>query len=157
MKKLCVIGLGYIGLPTAAMFANHGWQVHGVDVNQKAIDMINQGKIHIEEMGLGELVERAVANNSLKASTQIEEADCFIIAVPTPHNEDHTADLSYVIQATKTVLQTVKKGDIVIVESTIPPRTIDDVVAPIFNEAGWSVGEDIYLAHCPERVLESPV
>lgn len=153
MKKLCVIGLGYIGLPTAAMFANNGWKVHGVDVNQNAIDMINKGKIHIEEVGLGELVERAVANKNLKASIKIEEADCYIIAVPTPHNEDHTADLSYVIQATNTVLQTVKKGDVVIVESTIPPRTIDDVVAPLFDRAGWSVGEDIYLAHCPERVL----
>jgi len=153
MNKLCVVGLGYIGLPTAAMFANHGWQVHGVDVNKKAVDMINIGQIHIEEVGLGGLVENAVMNESLRASTEVEGADCFIIAVPTPHNSDNTANLEYLVQATKSVLGKVQKGNIVIVESTIPPRTINDVVAPLFEEAGWKVGEDIYLAHCPERVL----
>ena len=153
MKKLCVVGLGYIGLPTAAMFADNGWQVHGVDVNQKAVDMINKGQIHIEEVGLQEMVEKAVENGNLRASTEVEEADCFIIAVPTPHNKDNTANLEYLVQATKSVLGKVQKGNVVIVESTIPPRTINDVVAPLFEEAGWKVGEDIYLAHCPERVL----
>ncbi|MEZ7172926.1 nucleotide sugar dehydrogenase [Sporosarcina sp. OR05] len=153
MKKLCVVGLGYIGLPTAAMFASHGWQVQGVDVNKNAVDMINQGKIHIEELGLGEVVESSVKNGSLRASTEVDEADCFIVAVPTPHKEDNTANLDYLVQATKSILGKVKKGNLVIVESTIPPRTINDVVAPLFIKAGWKVGEEIYLAHCPERVL----
>lgn len=153
MNKLCVVGLGYIGLPTAAMFANHGWQVHGVDVNQKAVDMINDGRIHIEEVGLGEMVASAVENGCLKASTEAEEADCFIIAVPTPHNNDNTANLTYLVQATKAVLEKVQNGNLIIVESTIPPRTINDVVVPLLEELGWKVGVDIYLAHCPERVL----
>jgi UDP-N-acetyl-D-mannosaminuronic acid dehydrogenase len=153
MKRLGVIGLGYIGLPTAAMFANHGWQVHGVDINQKAVDMINEGKIHIEEIGLGEMVENAVRKGNLRASTEVEESDCFIIAVPTPHNSDNTSNLEYLVQATKSVLSKVRKGNIVIVESTIPPRTINDVVGRLFEEKGWEVGKDIYLAHCPERVL----
>lgn len=153
MNKLCVVGLGYIGLPTAAMFANHGWIVHGVDVNQEAVDMINKGKIHIEEIGLGEMVEKAVKGRTLKASIEVEEADCFIIAVPTPHNSDNTANLEFLVQAIQSVLGKVKKGNTVIVESTIPPRTINDVVAPLFEKAGWKVGEEIYLAHCPERVL----
>ena len=153
MKKLSVIGLGYIGLPTAAMFANHGWQVDGVDVNQRAVDLINKGQIHIEEVGLGEMVEDAVENGNLRASTEVNEADCFIIAVPTPHNNDNTANLEYLVQATKSVLEKVQKGNVVIVESTIPPRTINDVVSPLFEEAGWLVGEDVFLAHCPERVL----
>ncbi|MFC7365192.1 MULTISPECIES: nucleotide sugar dehydrogenase [Bhargavaea] len=153
MKNLCVIGLGYIGLPTAAMFAHHGWKVHGVDVNPRAVDMINRGEIHIEEVGLQEMVKQAVEGGKLKASPNTVEADCFIIAVPTPHTSDNKANLDYVVQATRSVLEKVEKGNIVIVESTIPPRTINDVVAPLFEEAGWLVGEDIYLAHCPERVL----
>lgn len=153
MEKLCVIGLGYIGLPTAAMFADNGWHVHGVDINQKAVAMINKGQIHIEEDGLQEIVEKAVKIGNLRASTEVEEADCFIIAVPTPHNKDNSANLDYLIQATKAVLEKVQEGNVVIVESTIPPRTIDDVIAPLFEEANWKVGEEIFLAHCPERVL----
>lgn len=153
MNQLCVVGLGYIGLPTAAMFANHGWNVHGVDVNPRAVDMINRGKIHIEEAGLQEMVEQAVEAGYLKASAETVKADCFIIAVPTPHTSDNKANLDYVVQATRSVLEKAEKGNIVIVESTIPPRTINDVVAPLFEKAGWVVGQDIYLAHCPERVL----
>lgn len=153
MKKMCVIGLGYIGLPTAAMFANNNWKVIGVDVNPKAIEAINKGEVHIEELGLKAKVNNAVMRNLLTAKFEAEEADCFIIAVPTPHNADNTANLDYVIDATKSILPFIKKGDVVIVESTIPPRTINDVVAPIFKEANWNVGEDVFLAHCPERVL----
>lgn len=97
MKSVSVIGLGYIGLPTAATLANHGWIVHGVDVNQKAVDTINQGQIHIEEIGLAKMVEKAVTNGNSRASTEIEGADCFIIAVPTPHNQNNTANLEYLI------------------------------------------------------------
>ena len=151
--KICVVGLGYIGLPTAAMFANSGHDVLGVDINEKAVNLLNQGKIHIEEVGLEELVKKVVESGKLKASTTPEEADAFIIAVPTPIYSDHTANLDYVKSATESILPFLKKGNVVIVESTIPPRTIDDFVAPIIQAEGWNVGEEIFLAHCPERVL----
>jgi UDP-N-acetyl-D-mannosaminuronic acid dehydrogenase len=152
-KRLCVVGLGYIGLPTAAMFAKADWEVLGVDVNPVAVEKLNKGEIHIEEVGLEELVKQGVEAGRLQASLAPDKADCFIIAVPTPHNEDHTANLDYVIEATKSIIPFLKERNTVIVESTIPPRTINDLVAPIIKEAGWIPGEDIYLAHCPERVL----
>lgn len=153
MEKICVIGLGYIGLPTAAIFAKAGYEILGVDVNEKAINLINEGKIHIEEVGLPEVVKEVVLSGNLRASKTVEEADVFIISVPTPIHEDHTANVDYVTSATESILPFIKKGNVVIVESTIPPRTIDDVVAPLFEKSGWNVKEDIYLAHCPERVL----
>lgn len=153
MKKLCVIGLGYIGLPTAAVFANNGWSVQGVDLNPVAVNAINNGTIHIEEVGLEDLVRDAIEKGQLRASHKAEEADCYIIAVPTPVNLDNTANLDYVKVACQSILPVLRKGAVIIVESTIPPRTIDDVVAPIFADSGWIVGEDVYLAHCPERVL----
>jgi UDP-N-acetyl-D-mannosaminuronic acid dehydrogenase len=156
-KKVCVVGLGYIGLPTAAIFAKHGFDVLGVDINQRNIDLLNEGKIHIEENGLEEIVKQVVENGKLKGSLEPSEADIYIIAVPTPHKENYTADLDYVISATKSILPYIKEEDVIIVESTIPPRTIDDVVAPILKEVGWKVGEDIYLAHCPERVLPGQI
>ncbi|WP_144549949.1 nucleotide sugar dehydrogenase [Peribacillus simplex] len=152
-KNMCVIGLGYIGLPTSAMFAKSGWSVTGVDVNPLAVEKLNKGEIHIEEIGLKELVENEVEAGRLRAQLEPTEADCFIIAVPTPHNEDNSADLNYVIEATKSMLPFLKEGNTVIIESTIPPRTINDVIAPILKEARWKPGKDIYLAHCPERVL----
>ncbi|WP_033731092.1 nucleotide sugar dehydrogenase [Bacillus mycoides] len=153
MKKICVVGLGYIGLPTCAMFAKAGFQVTGVDVNPLIIDTVNEGKIHIEEVGLGELVKEEVSKGNLNASLKPVLADVYIIAVPTPHNYDHTADLKYVQSAVESIKPFLQKGNILIVESTIPPRTINDIVAPAIEEAGWKVGEEIYLAHCPERVL----
>lgn len=153
MKKICVVGLGYIGLPTAAMFAKSGYQVVGVDINEKAVNLLNQGQIHIEEIGLGELVKMVVDVGRLKGSVTPEHSDIFIISVPTPNYPDHTANLEYVKSATESILPYLKEGNLVIVESTIPPRTIDDFVAPIIQTRGWKVGEEIYLAHCPERVL----
>lgn len=153
MEKICVVGLGYIGLPTAAIFAKAGFNVVGVDVNENAISLINKGEVHLEEVGLPEVVKDVVHSGNLHASLDVEEADVYIIAVPTPIHEDHTANVDYVISATKSIIPFIKKNDVVIVESTIPPRTIDDIVAPLFEEAGWNPREDIYLAHCPERVL----
>ncbi|MEK4621803.1 MULTISPECIES: nucleotide sugar dehydrogenase [Priestia] len=153
MEKICVVGLGYIGLPTAAIFAKAGFDVLGVDVNENAVNLINKGKIHLEEVGLPEVVKEVVDSRNLRASLTVEEADVYIISVPTPIHEDYTANVDYVVSATKSILPFIKKGNVVIVESTIPPRTIDDVVAPIFEKEGWNVKEDIYLAHCPERVL----
>ena len=157
MKKICVIGLGYIGLPTSAVFAQAGCQVMGVDVNPKIVDKINAGQIHIEETGLGEVVRDVVKSGHLKAFTTAQEADVFIISVPTPIHEDLTADINYVIDATNSILPVLKKGNVVIVESTIPPRTIDDEVAPILEKAGWDLQNDLYLAHCPERVLPGKI
>lgn len=157
MKKICVIGLGYIGLPTSAIFAQYGCEVLGVDVNKKIVGKINNGEIHIEENGLAEVVSSVVKSGNLKAYTSPQEADVFVIAVPTPIHDDLTANVDYVIDATKSILPVLKKGNVVIVESTIPPRTINDEVAPILTNAGWNLEEDIYLAHCPERVLPGKI
>ncbi|MGD6942401.1 nucleotide sugar dehydrogenase [Cytobacillus gottheilii] len=153
MEKICVVGLGYIGLPTSAIFARAGYNVLGVDVSERVIEKLNRGEIHIEEVGLPEIVKQVVNEGKLRASVTPEEADVFIIAVPTPIHEDLTANVDYVISATKAIAPFLKKGNIVIVESTIPPRTMDDVVAPILREQGFDTEKDLYLAHCPERVL----
>lgn len=157
IHTICVVGLGYIGLPTATIFANAGKMVRGVDVNFTTVKMINAGQAHIEERGLEELLQKVVVEGRLTADTTPTYADVFIIAVPTPHNEDYTANLEAVIAASKDILPYLKKGNIVIVESTIPPRTINDIVAPIIENEGWRVGEDIYVAHCPERVLPGKI
>src|SRR5699024_6533271 len=156
-KKICVIGLGYIGLPTSVTFAEHGWDVTGVDINSLAVDELNKGKVHIKENGLDEVVEKVVNEKRFIARMAPVEADVFIITVPTPHNADSTANLSHVENAVKSLLPVLKKGNTIIVESTIPPRTTRDVVAPILDEAGYKPGEDIYLAHCPERVLPGKI
>jgi UDP-N-acetyl-D-mannosaminuronic acid dehydrogenase len=153
MEKICVVGLGYIGLPTAAIFARAGYNIIGVDVNERVVETLNKGEIHIEEVGLPELVKEVVEAGRLRASLTPEKADVFIIAVPTPIHEDYTANVDYVIAATKAIAPYLEKGNVVIVESTIPPRTMDDIVAPIIREHGFDPEKDIYLAHCPERVL----
>jgi UDP-N-acetyl-D-mannosaminuronic acid dehydrogenase len=153
MKKICVIGLGYIGLPTSAIFAKAGIEVVGVDVSEKVVQKLNKGEVHIEEVGLPELVKEVVESGKLRGSVTPEEADAFIIAVPTPIHEDQTANVDYVVSATKAIAPYLKKGSVVIVESTIPPRTMNDVVAPIIKENGLDPMNDVYLAHCPERVL----
>ncbi|MCX7771936.1 MAG: UDP-N-acetyl-D-mannosamine dehydrogenase [Clostridia bacterium] len=151
--KICIIGLGYIGLPTAAMFATHGHTVVGVDVNQKVITALNEGRIIIEEPFLDELVEKAVTKGTLRASNKPEEADVFIICVPTPIMPDKTADLTYVESGTRSIIPYLKKGNIVILESTSPPGTTRDFMGPILNDAGFVPGQDILMAYCPERVL----
>ncbi len=157
--KICTMGLGYIGLPTSAMFAKYGTEVVGVDIHSTVVDKLNNGEIHIEEPGLGEVVKEVVANGNFRASLTPEEADAFIISVPTPNHEDEhkSCDLTYVITATKQVLPFVKKGNVIIVESTIAPRSMDDYIKPLVEEAGFTVGEDIYLVHCPERVLPGQI
>lgn len=152
-KNICVIGLGYIGLPTASLLATKGYTVHGVDVSQKVVDTINQGKIHIVEPDLDILVKSAVGSGNLKAGLQPIESDIFIIAVPTPFHDGKKPDLSYVDKATRMIAPYVKPGNLVILESTSPVGTTDEVVAAILKEYGHKVGEDIYVAHCPERVL----
>ena len=153
MKKICVIGLGYIGLPTAAMFATHDYQVIGVDINQNIVSSVNKGLSHFTEPEIDSLVQAAVSNGNLRASTQPEEADAFIIAVPTPFNEDKTADMRYVIEAGKSVKSCLRKGNLVILESTSPPKTTEELLQPILEETGLQAGKDFHLAYSPERVL----
>ena len=158
MKSICVIGIGYVGLPTAAMFASKGHRVVGFDLNKKAVDALNRGEIIIEEPGLADLVKEVVANGSLTASTECPDScDVYIIAVPTPINEDKTADMRYVESATRSIVPHVRKGCIVILESTSPPRTVTDLMLPILKETGLEIGEELLVAHSPERILPGRV
>ncbi len=159
MMKLCTIGLGYIGLPTSIMFAKHDVQVVGVDVKKEVIDSLNHGKIHIEEPGLQEALEEVISKGTFRAATTPEKADAFIISVPTPNNDDQykSCDLTYVINAVKSVLPYIEKGNTIIVESTIAPRSMDDFIMPLVEKEGFIVGKDIFLVHCPERVLPGQI
>jgi UDP-N-acetyl-D-mannosaminuronic acid dehydrogenase len=157
---VCVLGLGYIGLPTAAVIARSGCRVVGVDVNQHVVDTINRGEIHIEEVDLDGLVQGVVARQMLRASTVVEKADVFVIAVPTPFDETHAPDISYVLNAATNIAAVLKSGDTVIIESTSPVGTTDQVrdlfanLRPDLKIPGISAETpDISLAYCPERVL----
>lgn len=157
--KLTTIGLGYIGLPTSIMFAKHGVDVVGVDINKEAVDKLNNGQIHIEEPGLQEAYEEVLAKDKFKASLEPERADTFIIAVPTPNNNDEyeSCDITLVMSAVKSIVPYLEKGNTLIVESTIAPRTTNDHVKPYLESQGFTIGEDIYLVHCPERVLPGKI
>ena len=157
MQKICVLGLGYIGLPTAAMLATHGFQVVGVDVNQKVIKVLNQGEIHIEEPGLKTLVGAALNSGRLTVQQEPEASDIFVIAVPTPITQDKQADLSYIISATKSIVPIIEIGNLVVLEATSPPRTTIDLVQPILEKSGLRGGKDFLLAYSPERVLPGKI
>jgi UDP-N-acetyl-D-mannosaminuronic acid dehydrogenase len=156
-QSLCVLGLGYIGLPSASTFATHGLKVTGVDVNPLVISTLQNGEIHLHEPGLRTLVQAAVRSGNLIVQPEPAEADAFIIAVPTPFYEDKRADLSYVISAAESVVPHLRKGNLVVLESTSPPRTTVDVVAPILEKSGLLAGRDFYLAYSPERVLPGKI
>lgn len=156
-KSICVVGLGYIGLPTAVMFANHGHQVHGVDINEKAVKMIGNKELHIEEDGLQERLETAIDNGAFTVGTKPVEADVFIIAVPSPINPDKTAELEYVRQATASVVPFLKKGNLVILESTVPPKTVENVMIPELVQSGLEMGTELFVSHSPERVIPGKV
>lgn len=149
--------MGYIGLPTATMFSCYGHKVIGVDVNEKVVNNINKGKIIIEEPNLEELVEDVVKKGNLIASILPKESDVFIISVPTPIKDDKTSDMSYVISATKSIVKYLKEGNIVVLESTSPVGTTEEVVKPIIEESGLKVGRDIMLGYCPERVIPGKI
>ncbi|MGE8206963.1 nucleotide sugar dehydrogenase [Heyndrickxia sp. NPDC080065] len=157
--KLCTIGLGYIGLPTSIMFAKHNVKVVGVDIDPRVIDSLNKGTIHIEEPGLQESLNEVMEKGTFHASLEPEKADAFIVAVPTPNQQDlyKSCDLSFVISAVKRVIPFLEKGNVLIVESTIAPRSMDDFIKPLIEKAGFIVGEDIFLVHCPERVLPGQI
>lgn len=151
--KICVVGLGYIGLPTASLLGTKGFSVHGVDVSKRIVDTINGGEIHIVEPDLDIMVKSAVNAGNLKAGLEPAEADVFIIAVPTPFKGDHEPDLSYVESATRLISPYVKPGNLVILESTSPVGTTDGVVCRILKEDGHDTEKEVFVAHCPERVL----
>lgn len=153
MQQICVLGLGYIGLPTASVLAAQGLRVLGVDVVPKVVETINRGDIHIEEPGLHTLVAAAIGSGRLRAALEPATADVFIIAVPTPLREDKTADMSYVVRAAESILPHLRDGNLVILESTSPPGTCRDLLAPLLARSGLRPGENLHLAHCPERVL----
>jgi UDP-N-acetyl-D-mannosaminuronic acid dehydrogenase len=155
MKKICVIGLGYIGLPTAALLANKGYDVHGVDVVQTTVDTINRGEIHIVEPELDTFVQAAVKSEKLKATLVPVEADVFIIAVPTPFHEGFVPNIDYVLSATRAIVPYVKEGNIIILESTSPVGTTDKV-EEVLKEEGIDTSK-LYIAHCPERVLPGQI
>lgn len=156
-KKICIIGLGYIGLPTSAMFATHGCKVHGVDANEEVVNALNKGKIVIEEPYLDIMVQAAVRSGHLKADTKPQEADVFIIAVPTPLTNDKKADMSCVISAAESIVPYLRKDNLVILESTSPVGTVENLLIPILEKSGLKVGEDLYVGHAPERVLPGKI
>ena len=156
--KVCIIGQGYIGLPTAALFTRNHCEVVGVDVNEEIVNNLNKGIVHIEEPGISEIIKNAVKNNVYCASLTPQKADAFIITVPTPYIiENYSCDLSYVINACKSILPYLEEGNTVIIESTIAPMSTDETIKPIFEKAGFTIGKDLYLAHCPERVLPGKI
>ena len=154
-KTICMMGLGYIGLPTAALLANRKYHVHGVDVVQSTVHTINQGKIHIVEPDLDTFVRSAVNSGNLIADTKPKESDVFIIAVPTPFHEGYVPNIDYVLSATESIAPYVKEGNIVILESTSPVGTTDKV-AEVLQKNGVNISK-VHIAHCPERVLPGQI
>ena len=156
--KVCIVGQGYIGLPTAALFTRNHCEVVGVDVNEEIVNNLNKGIIHIEEPGISDIIKKAVENNVYTASLTPQKADAFIITVPTPYIiENYSCDLSYVISACQSIIPYLEKGNTVIIESTIAPMSTDETIKPIFENEGFTIGKDLYLAHCPERVLPGKI
>lgn len=156
MKNALFMGLGYIGLPTAAVAATSGIKVTGVDINPVVVGTINRGEIHIVEPGLSDVVKRVVSSGALKASITPSLSDVYLIVVPTPFKGDHQPDISYVEAATKSVIPLLKKGDTYIIESTSPVGTTDKMADLIFSMRPELIGL-IYIAYCPERVLPGNV
>lgn len=166
-QKICVLGLGYIGLPTASTFATNGVKVIGVDINPHVLETLSSGKIHIHEPGLGAVVEAAVHSGNLRVSPTPEEADAFLIAVPTPFKANQfaeyegrrfkVADMSMVTAAAEAILPCLRKGNLVVLESTSPPRTTIDLVTPILERSGLKAGSDFFLCYSPERVLPGQI
>jgi len=153
MGVLNVIGLGYIGLPTAMMFAANGIEVVGTDYNKKLVDTLNSGKLTFEEDGLEELFNKAVAEK-IKFTTEYIKTDRYIITVPTPYLSDSKKiDAVYVVKAVENVLDNCEKGAIIVIESTVSPGTIEKFVKPIVMAKGFTLGKDIHIAHAPERII----
>ncbi len=156
-KKICVLGLGYVGLPTACMFAVQGHTVVGVDVKREVVETISKGAIHIEEAGLKTMLQAAINSRNLVARSEVEPADVFIIAVPTPLAPDKRADVSFVESAARSIVPVLARGNLVILESTVPLGTTANLLCGILSQSGLKPGADFYVAHSPERVLPGNV
>ena len=157
MSEVCVLGLGRIGLPTAVMLANHGHRVIGVDTNPVVVEAIGQGRSPFDEPEIPALLHAAVTGGRLRAQGAPQSADTFIIAVPTPVLPDNRPDMTYVRQAARAIREHLRAGNLVVVESTVPPGGTAGDVGPILEEGGLKAGRDFSLAHCPERVLPGRV
>lgn len=154
MKKICVYGLGYIGLPTACLLATHGYQVIGFDIKKETVEKINHGETPFNEVGLEKLLENALSKGSFSADIKPVASNNYIIAVPTPLNRDsRVADLNQVKVAARSIACFLKQGDLVILEATVPPRTCQKQLLPILEDSGLKAGSDFYLAYCPERAI----
>jgi UDP-N-acetyl-D-mannosaminuronic acid dehydrogenase len=156
MKNIVMMGLGYIGLPTAAIAASKGLNVLGVDINPSVVETINKGEIHIIEPGLVDLVKQVVESGNLRAALKPEQADAYFIVVPTPFKGDHEPDTSFVEAATRAIIPLLKEGDLYVIESTSPIHTTEDMARIIFTERP-ELKDKIYIAYCPERVLPGNV
>ena len=150
-KTVCVVGLGYVGLPMAIRSKEVGYEVYGFDLDQSKLDAINQNKSPIEEAYIEERIEKfpIVATND---ATIIQKADIVLVCVPTPVDESYFPDLTPVIKASEMVAKNLKEGALVVLESTVNPGVSEEIIRPIFETAGHVVGKDVFLAHCPERV-----
>lgn len=161
MKKenfnISVVGLGHIGLPTALLFSKRGFNVTGVDIVEENVKNINSGKTKIVEPGLNELLKECIESKKFKATTDslkaAKETNVMIVIVPTPVNENKESELGAVISASKTIAKGLKKGDLIVIESTVPPKTCENIVIPILEESGLKAGKDFNIAYTPERAL----
>ena len=163
MKHVCVVGLGYIGLPTAILAAQHGYQVLGFDVDSEKVKKINEGDPTILEPGIVQNLYQVLNNKKFYASNVLSDADCFLIAVPTPFKKEEKidqikkADLSYVFDACKKISKVLRPGNLVILESTVPVGTTAKMAKFLEQESGLKLGLDFFVAHCPERVLPGKI
>src|SRR5262245_31112920 len=152
-RSVCVVGLGYVGLPMAAVLADHGYHVCGVDIRLEVVETSNPGKSHIHEPNPAHLIRQVVEQGKLSASASPQSADVFMICVPTPATPDHAPDLTYVKTAASSIRPYVRKSNLIILESTSPPSTTRDVILSRAVPPGLTVGDDVFVAYCPERIL----
>ncbi|MBI4125612.1 MAG: nucleotide sugar dehydrogenase [Deltaproteobacteria bacterium] len=156
--NICVLGLGYIGLPTACLFAQAGFQVLGVDINPEVVEGVNAGDSHLDlEPDLSEALAGVVREGRLQAACKPVPADLFLICVPTPFKEEHQADLTYIEAALDSILPFIRPGNTIVLESTSPPGTTEKVVAGALKTKGFTAGKDCFVAYCPERVLPGKI
>lgn len=153
MGTICVIGLGYIGLPTAVVLSLHGHTVIGVDRNNQVLNNLSRGYTHIKEPSLNAALKRSATLKNLLLSDTPKPADVFIVAVPTPNKVDRSCDLSFVLHALNDIVPLLSSGNLIVIESTIPPLTCEEIIKPLIEKSGLQVGKDLFLAHCPERVM----
>jgi UDP-N-acetyl-D-mannosaminuronic acid dehydrogenase len=158
MSEVCVHGLGYVGLPAATMMANYGHRVYGYDADPEVRSLLRAGDVHLEEPGLRAFVTQGLESGQLEVVDEVRPADYHVVCVPTPFDEaSRTADLGYVESVGRAVADHLRVQDTVVLESTVPPGTTEEVLAPILEESGLAVGEEVALAHCPETVLPGDI